>query len=193
MMELIKSNKILFQDNEINTFNINNASLECFFSMERSRFDEEKYQNDLSSMLGLIYKKEKYIISRFYVKSDRNKLCLFKDKSKRQYLNDALYKNEINTCSLLSFIRFYYFLPKINRKYSLTIKNNIFILDIKNANNVLLQLRFLSNGNVDFLSFDEDPISKDDHKTYVIKGSFSTSEYLDKSYKINRLLNILYE
>ena len=194
-MELIELRKVIFHDNEINTFSINDYSLEYFFIMKQyySNFDKEKYQSNLSSMLNFINKKEKHIISRFYVKSDKNRLRLFKDKSKRQFLNEAFYNNEIDTCSLLSLLRFYDFLPKINRKYSLHIKNNIFVLDIKNTNNILLQLRFLNNGNVDFLSLDEDSISEDDHKTYVIKGSFSTSEYIDKSYKINRLLNILYE
>jgi len=73
-MELIKSSKVLFHDNEINTFSINDSSLEYFFIMKQyySNFDKEKYQSNLSSMLNFVNKKEKHIISRFYVKSDKN-------------------------------------------------------------------------------------------------------------------------
>lgn len=194
-MELIKSGKTLFVNKEIKTSNISDNNLECFYVSDYfyPSYNKDEYFSNISAILEKIENNKKYIISKFYLSSDKNKLCLFKNKSDRIYFNKAIDNNELDICSLLGFIRFYDFLPKINTKYSWRIKENILILDIKNKSNVLLQLRFLDNGNVDFLSLDEDPIAEDDYKTYVLKGTFSTSEYLDKSYKIKRLLNILYE
>lgn len=194
-MELIKLEKTLFINKEIKISNLSNGNLECFYVSDffYPSYDKDEYLKKLSPILIGIQNKKKYIISEFYFRSDKHKLCLFKNKSDRIYFNEAIYNDKLDISSLLSFIRFYDFLPNVNVKYSWRVKGNIIILDIKNINNVLLQLRFLENGNIDFLSLDEDPIAKDDYKTYVLKGTFSTSEYLDKSYKIKRLLNILYE
>ncbi|MDO9797061.1 hypothetical protein Q7526_07530 [Glaesserella parasuis] len=194
-MELIKSSRVSYFYDDIKTPSIDNEYLKAFdfFYNFNRYYNEDKYIEHTLSILDEIKNKEQYIISEFYKKSDKNKLCLFKDKGYRKDLNNAIYNESIDKHSLLSLIRFYYFLPKENIKYNLYIRNNIFVLDIRNKKNVLLQLRFLDNGNVDFLSLDEDPIAEDDCKTYVLKGTFSTSEYLDKSYKIKRLLNILYE
>lgn len=58
-------------------------------------------------------------------------------------------------------------------------------------NNINLIINFNSNYLVDFYSYDNDSDTANDKLIYSMKGTFSSSSDLNKSYKVERLLAIL--
>lgn len=74
-------------------------------------------------------------------------------------------------------------------KYHLNVNKGIISLRFETTNFSLL-LTFLNNGKVSFLSLDRD-FSNDKSLCYIFEGELSTSNLVNKSWKINRLLTIL--
>lgn len=163
---------------------------------EISNFNEYHYDNfkieeikrsiNVSFVLNSIknYKSYNHFIFNFFQESG------YESSLSEEILDKSLEKN-----SLINFIRYFneleYFLRKRDFYVDLT---ELGFLNIRfmsrNRNSGYLELVFNKNGKVDFVSLDKeyDPLEK---KTYVMRGYIETSDRLQKSYKINRLMSIL--
>ncbi|MDR0067803.1 hypothetical protein RFX60_11010 [Acinetobacter sp. 11520] len=97
--------------------------------------------------------------------------------------------HQVHNKSFINFIRHFPALDPyiVSKNYHISVLNNFirFHLWHKNLN---LVLHFKSDFLVDFYSYDKDDESLKDHLVYSMKGSFSSSSSLRKSYKIERLL-----
>jgi hypothetical protein len=97
--------------------------------------------------------------------------------------------SQFNNKSFINFIRHFPALDPyiLNKNYHISVLNDFIRLHLwhKNLN---LVLHFKSDFLVDFYSYDKDDESHKDHLVYSMKGSFSSSSSLKRSYKIERLL-----
>ena len=110
-------------------------------------------------------------------------------------LSKDIFENNLERNSLVNFIRYFneleYFFKKREFYVELTELGFINIrLMARNHNTGYMELTFNKNGKIDYISLDKeyDPLEK---KTYVMRGYIETSDRLQKSYKINRLMSIL--
>lgn len=110
-------------------------------------------------------------------------------------LSEEIFEKKLERNSLVNFIRYFneleFFLKKREFYVDLTELGFLNIrLMSRNQNTGYMELIFNKNGKVDYLSLDKeyDPLEK---KTYVMRGHIETSDRLQKSYKINRLMSIL--
>ena len=110
-------------------------------------------------------------------------------------LSEEIFEKSLERNSLVNFIRYFneleYYFKKREFYVELTELGFINIrLMSKNHNTGYIELTFNKNGKVDYISLDKeyDPSEK---KTYVMRGYIETSDRLQKSYKINRLMSIL--
>src|SRR5690606_34939094 len=108
---------------------------------------------------------------------------------------EEIFEKSLERNSLVNFIRYFneleYYFKKREFYIELTELGFINIrLMSKNHNTGYIELTFNKNGKVDYISLDKeyDPLEK---KTYVMRGCIETSDRLQKSYKINRLMSIL--
>lgn len=130
------------------------------------------------------------------------------DKNIRNFLNDnrefleCHSKNLLKLLSLIenedvdnkSFINLIRHFPYINvyihsNNYNITIIKNIIRLQIWH-DNIHLVLNFRNDFLIDFYSYDKVSDNENDSLVYSMKGCFSSSSSLDKSYKIERLLSL---
>lgn len=95
----------------------------------------------------------------------------------------------INSKSFVNFIRHFPVLDQYisARNYHISVLNNSIRLHIWHRKTNLV-LQFNSDFLIDFYSYDKDDKDYRDHLVYSMKGSFSSSSSLRKSYKIERLL-----
>ena len=119
----------------------------------------------------------------------------FHDIGYQDCLSKDIFEKNLERNSLVNFIRYFneleYFFKKREFYVELTELGFINIrLMARNHNTGYMELTFNKNGKVDYISLDKeyDPLEK---KTYVMRGYIETSDRLQKSYKINRLMSIL--
>ena len=108
------------------------------------------------------------VIDEFLLDSYFSSSLTLKEKYKKLLSNS-------NRGSVHNFIYCFPYLKEYFNKFGYSLFNddkyNI-ILIIKNNFGVILNLKFLYNGNIDFTVLDSDEIPEDDNKTFLIKGSF---------------------
>ena len=123
-------------------------------------------------------------INKDLILSEENQKELLSALEKRSFVNFLRYYKELYELSKLNYIIFSKFL---------VIDNGILMLEINNKfENITLELKFLTNGKVDFLSMDNDKIEENEKQCYIMRGTLSTSTKLRKSYKMKRLLNVIH-
>lgn len=123
-------------------------------------------------------------INKDLILPEENQKELLSALEKRSFVNFLRYYKELYELSKLNYIIFSKFL---------VIDNGILMLEINNKfENITLELKFLTNGKVDFLSMDNDKIEENEKQCYIMRGTLSTSTKLRKSYKMKRLLNVIH-
>ncbi len=123
-------------------------------------------------------------INKDLIIPEENQKELLSALEKRSFINFLRYYKELYELSKLNYIIFSKFL---------VIDNGILMLEINNKfENITLELKFLTNGKVDFLSMDNDKIEENEKQCYIMRGTLSTSTKLRKSYKMKRLLNVIH-
>lgn len=123
-------------------------------------------------------------INKDLILPEENQKELLSGLEKRSFVNFLRYYKELYELSKLNYIIFSKFL---------VIDNGILMLEINNKfENITLELKFLTNGKVDFLSMDNDKIEENEKQCYIMRGTLSTSTKLRKSYKMKRLLNVIH-
>lgn len=123
-------------------------------------------------------------INKDLILPEENQKELLSGLEKRSFVNFLRYYKELYELSRLNYIIFSKFL---------VIDNGILMLEINNKfENITLELKFLTNGKVDFLSMDNDKIEENEKQCYIMRGTLSTSTKLRKSYKMKRLLNVIH-
>ena len=166
-------NEALFRINQITTLPEE--------SQEKPLKNNELTNKELCDSINFINATEKIPYS-FYMDffNKINKDLIIPEENQKELLS-ALRK----TIILLIFLRYYkelYELSKLNyiifSKF-LVIDNGILMLEINNKfENITLELKFLTNGKVDFLSMDNDKIEENEKQCYIMRGTLSTSTKL---------------
>lgn len=105
-------------------------------------------------------------------------------------LNELINYNFLNN----SFINFVRYLPIIveyitSDNYNIASVNNIIRLHLWN-DSIHLVLNFREDFIIDYFSYDNEEASFKEKLTYSMKGTFSSSSTLRKSYKLERLMSI---
>lgn len=121
------------------------------------------------------------------------------DKFKEKYDDFEILKNisshtDISFFSFINFVRYQTFFKRfISLPHQINWNNKILSITFNTENqySTNLQLIFQENGIVRFLSLDRDEDNEDSRLSYAIDGTFSSSEFLDKSHKIEYLVAIL--
>lgn len=144
--------------------------------------------------------KELWNVIENWVKSENNKrdiralndLLLVTNEKLSGYIIKELISQENNfkIASFINLVRYYPILIKYISKdnYNVSILDEIIRLRIFRKN-VNLILHFRSDFLIDFYSYDND-VDKDEKLVYTMKGTFSSSSKIRKSYKIERLLSL---
>lgn len=104
-----------------------------------------------------------------------------------------------STPEKFSKINFERYLPYLqsymnNIQYDLDVVNDGTIVLIFHKSDFDLSFKFLSNGKTEILSLEKSNLSTHNPKEtmcYVLRGNFSSSSLVEKSYKINRVLSML--
>lgn len=141
-----------------------------------------------------------FILNQEFLESNLEaQIRSFKESDELNCFNDDLVLSDVNRKSFINFCRFY----SVIRDFIRDLSESIFISDsglddgivfivLKNKEELLsLELRFLVNGKIRFLSMDDDELSRNERQYYVIDGIASISNSLSKSRKISRLLRML--
>lgn len=112
-------------------------------------------------------------------------------KSKIPSVLQKFNNEEVDNKSFINFIRHFPVLDSYleDKNYNISTINNIIRLHIWHFKTNLI-LHFRNDFLIDFYSYDQDPDDHKDHLVYSMKGCFSSSSSLNKSYKIERLLSI---
>lgn len=99
---------------------------------------------------------------------------------------------DISNRTFINFVRHFPFLDDYidHKNYHVSAELNSIRFHIW-KNNINLVINFNSNYLIDFFSYDNDKSVENDKLIYSMKGTFSSSSNLRKSYKIERLLSIL--
>lgn len=107
---------------------------------------------------------------------------------------EELKKYEFSNKTFINFVRHFPILDDYieSKNYHISAETNSIRFHIW-KNNINLVINFNSNYLIDFFSYDNDERAVNDKLIYSMKGTFSSSSDLRKSYKIERLLSILGE
>lgn len=163
---------------------IHSFNYSCYY------FYSENTQHEYWSIIEswIIETKAKKDYRDFFEKNFNNPKIL---KSKIPSVLQKLNNEEVDKKSFINFIRHFPILDNYieDRNYNISIINNIIRLHIWH-HNINLVLHFRNDFLIDFYSYDQDPDDHKDHLVYSMKGCFSSSSSLNKSYKIERLLSI---
>lgn len=132
-------------------------------------------------------------------KNDSDFICFLKSKNesnnKLDFLVSFFNRYEFSNVSERSFMNFLRHLPYLVR-YFLACDYDVFpfsdMIKLKfNGQDVVLVLTFKNDFTMDFFSYDNDVDAEKDKLVYSVKGTFSSSSKLKKSYKIKRLMSLL--
>ncbi|HAV4458078.1 TPA: hypothetical protein R7Q74_002656 [Acinetobacter baumannii] len=105
---------------------------------------------------------------------------------------EALKLYNFSNKAFINFIRHFPILDEYidHRNYNISAEEDSIRFHIW-KNNINLVINFNNNYLIDFFSYDNDPDTVNDKLIYSMKGTFSSSSNLKKSYKIERLLSVL--
>lgn len=158
---------------EVQAFGLNNTALHDYHQHKAKRVEK--------------FLRNKNINKQFFdtFKAKYDEYCLFEN----------IDFNDLRFHSLVNFFRYYKELLSYFRRYSVVsvISNGLVSVIIRTADNLStqLQLIFDEDGITRFIVSDEDDIHEDEDLIFAIEGNFSSSNLLEKSYKIRKLLSIL--
>jgi len=161
-----------------------------YFCIEKSC--KNFYENNSNQSYWLII--ESWIKETKAKKDYKNFVqCYFNDPKIRRSKIPTLLANlngqEVDNKSFVNFIRHFPVLDQyiLDQNFHISVLNNFIRLHIWHKKTNLV-LHFKSDFLIDFYSYDKDENDHNDHLVYSMKGSFSSSSSLRKSYKIERLL-----
>lgn len=168
------------------------------FNVKKKEFREEMHLFELEDIDSRNhYKQRAKEADRFLRNKNINKQ--FFDTFKAEYDEYRLFENidfdDLRFHSLVNFFRYYKELLSYFRRYSVVsvVSDGLISVIIRTADNLStqLQLIFDEDGITRFIVSDEDDIHEEEDLIFAIEGNFSSSNLLEKSYKIRKLLSIL--
>ncbi len=182
---LLKSfSEAKFFETEKKLHKIHSFNYSCYY------FYSENTKHEYWSIIEnwIIETKAKKDYKDFFEKNFNNPKIL---KSKIPSVLQKLNNEEVDKKSFINFIRHFPILDNYieDRNYNISVINNIIRLHIWHYK-INLILHFRNDFLIDFYSYDQDPDDHKDNLVYSMKGCFSSSSSLNKSYKIERLLSI---
>ena len=182
----LKYKTYISKNSDIETNNFKEISLLKKINYDIQKIEEIRRSINVQIVLKSLHNYESY--NHFIYK-------FFHDMGYEACLSEEIFEKSLERNSLVNFIRYFneleYYFKKREFYIELTELGFINIrLMSKNHNTGYIELTFNKNGKVDYISLDKeyDPLEK---KTYVMRGCIETSDRLQKSYKINRLMSIL--